>query len=110
MFRGQKIWINWNTLNKVCKTDLTLSCVSRSEGHGVSCKMRRQISDVMSLSDEKDRLLFLPCASWSVCGSGEGGLYLSPRPGTSTPAISCLDIYSTTTLKGHSVALENSEF
>lgn len=45
--------INWNTLNEVCKMDLTLSCVSRSEGHGVSCKMWRQISDVMSLSDEK---------------------------------------------------------
>lgn len=33
--------------------DLTLSCVSRSEGHGVSCKIWRQISDVMSLSDER---------------------------------------------------------
>lgn len=45
----------------------------------------------------KYRWFSLLCASWSESGR-KGWMYLSPRPGWNTPAISCLNIYTTTTI------------
>lgn len=64
-------------------SDGVKACVSpaRSGGRSVRCCL---------LCNIKYCWRYLLCASWSVCGC-EGWVYLSPHPGQSTPAISCLD-------------------
>lgn len=73
---------------KVTPSTLTLSCVCRCDGLPVSCKWQSCISELMTLCNLR------------LClqAGGERWACLSPRLAQSTPAVSCLDICSTTRL------------